>query len=157
VPTAAGVISLPGEVGLAAPHWKDEARAISADVDRHDAGATGEGRARAITLHVRDVFVAMEQDTGLRLDVLSVDGAATGNDPQQMQADVLDRPVQRKMVASSARGGGDHGRRRDFRCGTMPDRKPCVCAPTHPPSMDAMQRDVLIAGWSKALDLAIGR
>ena len=160
VPDSGGVYFVPALVGLGAPHWKDDARAVFCGMTL---GTTRAHLARAaleaIALQIRDVFVAMEHDTGLTLDVLSVDGGATGNDfLMQMQADVLDRPVQRKMVAELSAAGA----------AIMAGAAVSMWGDTGPaalraerdlirPSIEAARRDSLILGWSKALDLAIGR
>ncbi|KJY34002.1 glycerol kinase, partial [Streptomyces sp. NRRL S-444] len=56
----------------------------------------------AICYQTRDVVEAMEQDSGVHLDVLKVDGGVTANDLcMQTQADVLGVPVSRPVVAET--------------------------------------------------------
>jgi glycerol kinase len=48
------------------------------------------------------VVEAMEQDSGVRLEVLKVDGGVTANDLcMQLQADILGVPVSRPVVAET--------------------------------------------------------
>src|SRR6202051_1505025 len=56
----------------------------------------------AIGYQSRDVTEAMERDSGVRLEVLKVDGGVTANDLcMQMQADILGVPVSRPVVAET--------------------------------------------------------
>jgi glycerol kinase len=53
----------------------------------------------ATAFQTREVVEAMEKDSGIRLDVLRVDGGMVVNDlPMQFQADILDRPVVRPVI-----------------------------------------------------------
>src|SRR6202012_3608827 len=56
----------------------------------------------AICYQSRDVVDAMAADSGVRLDVLKVDGGVTANDLcMQLQADILGVPVSRPEVAET--------------------------------------------------------
>ena len=56
----------------------------------------------AIAYQTRDVVEAMERDSGVRLEVLKVDGGVTANDLcMQLQADILGVPVSRPVVAET--------------------------------------------------------
>jgi glycerol kinase len=96
VPDAGGVAFVPALAGLGAPHWDDAATGTitgmtHATTPAHLARATFD----AIALQIADVFTAMEQDIGQPLQGLRADGGASGNAfLMQVQADVLDRPVQ---------------------------------------------------------------
>ena len=100
VPDSGGVVVVPAFVGLGAPHWDPDARGLIIGLTRgtslaHIARATLE----SIALQVRDVVAAMDADAGSRLASLRVDGGAAGNDGLlQLQADLLDVPVERPVV-----------------------------------------------------------
>lgn len=100
VSDAGGVTFVPALAGLGAPHWNDAARGIIAGMTHatrpaHLARATFE----AIAHQIADVFTAMEADIGQPLAALSADGGASGNAfLMQMQADLIDRPVQTSRV-----------------------------------------------------------
>ncbi len=101
VPDSNGVAFVPALVGLGAPHWRDEARGLVAGLSL---GTTPAHLARAaieaIALQVLDVYAAMESDLGLKLGGLSADGGASRNDLlMQLQADLIEAPVQRSRVA----------------------------------------------------------
>ena len=56
----------------------------------------------AICYQSRDVAEAMEKDSGVKLEVLKVDGGVTANELcMQIQADVLGVPVSRPVVAET--------------------------------------------------------
>jgi len=103
VPDSGGVFMVPAFVGLGAPHWDPYARGTIVGLTR------GSGRAQLVRAAVesmayqtRDVVEAMEQDSGVRLDVLRVDGGMVGNELlMQTQADVLGVPVIRPAVTET--------------------------------------------------------
>lgn len=96
VPDAGGVTFVPALAGLGAPHWNDTARGTIAGMTHattpaHLARATFE----AIAHQIADVLTAMEADIGQPLAALSADGGASGNGfLMQLQADLIDRPVE---------------------------------------------------------------
>ncbi len=96
VPDACGVVFVPALAGLGAPHWDDAARGTVTGMTHtttpaHLARATLE----AIAHQIADVWEAMEADVGHALDRLSADGGASVNGLlMQIQADVLQRPVE---------------------------------------------------------------
>ena len=100
VADSGGVMIVPALTGLGAPHWDPLARGLVIGLSR----ATGRGHiARAalesIALSVADVVACMQQDAGVSLGRLRVDGGASSNDLlMQMQADVLGLPVERPAV-----------------------------------------------------------
>lgn len=95
-----GVYFVPAFVGLGAPHWDPYARGTIVGITR---GTTREHIARAaveaMAYQTRDVLDAMQQDAGLQLQELKVDGGAAANNLlMQFQADVLNVPLQRPVV-----------------------------------------------------------
>jgi glycerol kinase len=97
VPDSGDVVFVPAFVGLGAPHWDAYARGTIVGLTR---GTTAAHLARAalesIAFQTCDVMQAMRSDADLQLQALRVDGGAAANDLlMQMQADLLDLPVQR--------------------------------------------------------------
>jgi glycerol kinase len=95
------VYFVPALAGLGAPHWDERARGAIVGLSF---GTRRESVVRAaleaIAFQVKDVFDAMQQATGKRLEALLADGGASKNDwLMQFQADVLDRPVLRSQTA----------------------------------------------------------
>ena len=92
-----GVYFVPALVGLGSPHWEPEARGTIVGLTR---GTTRAHLARAalesMAYSVKDVALAMERASGIRLSELNVDGgAATNGWLMQFQADVLGVKVAR--------------------------------------------------------------
>ncbi len=97
VPGSNGVYLVPAFTGLGAPHWDPYARGTVLGLTR---GVTAAHMARAalegIAFQVNDVLGAMQEDSGIGLVELRVDGgAAVNNLLLQFQADLLGVPVVR--------------------------------------------------------------
>lgn len=91
------VYVVPAFVGLGAPYWDQDARGAVFGLTR---GTTEKDFIKAtlqgIAYQVRDILGAMEEDTGIDIPVLKVDGGAANNDYlMQFQADILNTSVQR--------------------------------------------------------------
>ena len=103
VPDNGGVYFVPAFSGLFAPYWRGDARGVIVGLTRaatkaHIARATLE----AICYQTLDVIRAMEEETGVRIKVLRVDGGITQNQLcMQMQADILQTEVSRPIVAET--------------------------------------------------------
>ena len=98
-----GMFFVPAVSGLFAPYWRSDARGAMVGLARYNTGAhIARATLEAICYQSRDVVEAMEQDSGVHLDVLKVDGGVTANDLcMQIQADVLGVPVSRPVVAET--------------------------------------------------------
>lgn len=102
-----GVYLVPAFTGLGAPYWDGGARGLITGLTR------GAGRAHlvraaleAVAYQTKDVLVAMENDSGIKIPELRADGGAAANRfLMQFQADILDIPVRLpKSVESTALG-----------------------------------------------------
>ena len=98
-----GVYFVPAFSGLFAPYWRSDARGAIVGLSRFNTNAhLARATLEAICYQSRDVSEAMEQDSGVHLEVLKVDGGVTANDlAMQMQADILGVPVSRPVVAET--------------------------------------------------------
>ena len=103
VPDAGGVVFVPAFSGLFAPYWRSDARGAIVGLSRFNTGAhIARATLEAICYQSKDVADAMEQDAGVPLDVLRVDGGVTANELcMQIQADVLGVPVSRPAVTET--------------------------------------------------------
>ena len=102
-----GTYFVPAFTGLGAPHWDPYARGIIAGLDRGtSAGHLARAALEGIAFQVMDVLRAMEEDTGMKVTELRVDGGAAVNDLlMQFQSDILGIPVVRPdSIESTARG-----------------------------------------------------
>ena len=98
-----GIYFVPAFSGLFAPYWRSDARGAIVGLSRFNTNAhLARATLEAICYQSRDVAEAMEQDSGVTLDVLKVDGGVTANELcMQIQADVLGVPVSRPVVAET--------------------------------------------------------
>lgn len=96
-----GVYLVPAFVGLGAPYWDMYARGTIVGITR-DTSAEHIVRAslESIAYSTRDVLEAMEDDSGIALKTLKVDGGAVANNfLMQFQADILDARVERPALS----------------------------------------------------------
>ncbi len=103
VKDAGGVRFLPALAGLAAPHWDAEARGAFVGLTR---GTTKAHLVRAVleatAYRTAEVLQAMEEDSGVKVRTLRVDGGGTANAfLMQFQADLLGVPVERPKVTET--------------------------------------------------------
>ena len=94
---------MPAFSGLFAPYWKSNARGVFAGLTRYvNAGHIARATLEATAFQSREVVDAMNQDSGVDLESLKVDGGMVGNDLlMQFQADILGVPVIRPEVAET--------------------------------------------------------
>jgi len=90
-----GVYFVPAFSGLFAPHWNSRARGTIIGLTHY---VTKSHLARAVlestAFQTRDVFEAMQKDSGLKIQWLKVDGGMTASELlMQFQADILDISV----------------------------------------------------------------
>ncbi|MFH0758309.1 MAG: glycerol kinase GlpK [Bacteroidota bacterium] len=102
-----GVYFVPAFTGLGAPYWDPYARGMIGGLTR---GVTSGHIARAalesIAFQVKEVIGAMEDDAGIKIRELKVDGGAVVNDLlMQFQADLIGIPVIRpETIETTALG-----------------------------------------------------
>ncbi|MFC5077425.1 Glycerol kinase [Vibrio thalassae] len=98
-----GVYLVPAFVGLGAPYWDPHARGTLTGLTR---GTNRNHIIRAalesIAYQSRDVLLAMEEDSGIKLSQIRVDGGAVANDfLMQFQSDIMGSKVVRPVVRES--------------------------------------------------------
>jgi glycerol kinase len=156
VPDNGGICFVPAFSGLFAPYWRPDARGAIVGLSRfHTKAHLARATLEAICFQTRDVLDAMERDSGVRLDVMKVDGGATVNNLlMQMQADILGVPVVRPVVAETTALGAAYaaglavGFWKDLpslRANWRADRR-------WEPQWTADQRDAAYQRWQKAVE-----
>lgn len=154
-----GCYVVPAFTGLGAPYWNQYARGIMVGLTRgvgkyHIIRATLE----SIAYQTRDVLQAMEEDAHISLSALKVDGGASANDfLMQVQADMIHTPVLRpKCVESTAAGVAYLA---GLAVGYWKDKEEIIknqeISSTFSPNISEQERAEKIAGWEKAIKLAM--
>ena len=100
---SAGVYFVPAFVGLGAPYWDPNARGTILGLTRDSSlGHVAQAALESIAFQTRDVLDAMQQDAGVRLKDLRVDGGASRNNRLlQFQADMLGINVRRPLLTET--------------------------------------------------------
>ncbi|MCT1458063.1 glycerol kinase GlpK [Aestuariimicrobium sp. p3-SID1156] len=98
-----GAYFVPAFSGLFAPYWRADARGALVGLTRYvNRGHIARAVLEATAFQTREVVDAMEADSGVELTELKVDGGMTANETlMQFQADLLDVPVVRPVVAET--------------------------------------------------------
>ena len=159
VEDTAGVYVVPAFAGMGAPYWNQYARGPVVGLTR---GCSKEHFIRAvlesIAYQTADVLRAMEQDSGIHLKSLKVDGGASANDfLMQFQADIVDTDVRRpKCIETTALGAAylaglavGYWRDRDE------IRENWQIGAVFGSKMDAGKREKLLKGWRRAVKCAL--
>ena len=98
-----GIYFVPAFSGLFAPYWRSDARGIIAGMTRYvNRGHIARAVLEATAYQTREVFEAMEKDSGVKLASLRVDGGMVKNNTlMQFQADILNVPIQKPFIAET--------------------------------------------------------
>ncbi|MDR6227218.1 glycerol kinase GlpK [Desmospora profundinema] len=156
-----GVYMVPAFVGLGAPYWDMEARGAIYGLTR------GTGRdhfARAalesLAYQTKDVLTAMEQDAGIQLQQLNVDGgAALNNFLMQFQSDILNVTVKRPVVNETTALGAAY--LAGLAVGYWKDkdaiRENWTVDAEYNPQMEEVERIRLYDGWQDAVRRTMSR
>jgi len=154
-----GVYIVPAFVGLGAPHWDMYARGTVVGLTR---GANKNHIIRAalesIAYQSKDILEAMQQDSGIDLKELKVDGGAVVNNfLMQFQSDIRGVPVNRPSVTEITALGAAYlaGLAVDF----WKD-KDDICQKysvdrTFKPEMDSEKSDYLYSNWKRAISRSL--
>ncbi len=159
VETSAGIYFVPAFSGLFAPYWRPDARGIIVGLSRyHTRAHLARAALEAICFQTRDVLDAMVRDSGVRLEVLKVDGGATVNNLlMQLQADVLGVPVVRPVVTETTALGAAYAA--GLAVGFWQDldtlRKQWTADREWVPGWTRDQRDAAYSGWRKAVERSL--
>jgi glycerol kinase len=153
------VYVVPAFAGLGAPYWDMYARGaifgLTRDSEKeHIIKATLE----SLAYQTRDILNAMQEDAGVKLASLKVDGGASANNMlMQFQADILGAEVERpKVIESTAMGAAYLA---GIQAGIWKKSdivKNRVIEKKFKPAMEAGMREKLYKGWKKAVERTMG-
>ena len=156
VPDNGDVYFVPAFSGLYAPYWRADARGIIAGLTRFaSAGHIARAALEAVAYQTMDVVRAMQQDSGIALRSLRVDGGMIVNRMlMQFQADMLNVPVTRPRVLETTALGAAYaaGLAVGYWNGIDDLRANWHVAETWQPSMPDDRRASLARSWAKAVE-----
>lgn len=154
-----GVYLVPAFVGLGAPYWDPYARGTIVGLTR---GSSKEHFIRAalesIAYQTNDVLKAMQEDSGITLKTLKVDGGACANDfLMQFQSDLLDVQVHRPEVIETTALGAAY--LAGLAVGYWKDEEEIstnwALSKSFKPNMLEEKRSELLNGWHKAVQMSM--
>jgi glycerol kinase len=155
VPDTDGVYLVPAFVGLGAPHWDPRARGIIVGLTRNSTIAhVARAAVDAMAYQTRDVLEVMQEEAGLSLTTLKVDGGAAANGMLlQFQADLLGVPVRRPVVQETTALGAAYlaGLAVGYWEGLDDVRRNWALDREFAPQRPQSDSDRLYAGWKKAV------
>jgi glycerol kinase len=150
-----GCYIVPAFSGLFAPYWKSNARGVVAGLTSYvQAGHLARAALEATAFQSKEVVDAMNEDSGVPLESLKVDGGMVVNETlMQFQADVLGVPVIRPKVAETTSLGAAYaaGLATGFWSEVEELRENWVEDKRWEPQMDTSKRDELYKYWKKAV------
>ncbi len=159
VEDTAGMYIVPVFTGMGAPYWNQYARGTVVGLTR---GCTKEHFIRAtlesIAYQTADVIRAMEQDSGIPLKGLKVDGGASANDfLMQFQADIIGGEVRRpECIETTALGAAYLA---GLATGYWKSREEILenwqIGRVFRPNMEEEKREELLKGWKRAVKCAL--
>ncbi len=150
-----GIYFVPAFSGLFAPYWRSDARGAIVGMTRFiNKGHIARATLEASAFQTREVLDAMQQDSGVELQALKVDGGMVANELlMQFQADMVGVPVVRPQVAETTALGAAYAaglavgfwkNLDDLRANWQIDK-------TWLPNMSAKLQAKLYADWKKAV------
>lgn len=150
-----GVYFVPAFSGLFAPHWRPDARGAILGLTRFaNKGHVARAALESVAYQTREVLDAVNADAGVDLTELKVDGGMVANNElMQFQADILNVPVIRPVVAETTALGAAYAA--GLAVGFWKDldelRKNWQEGQRWEPDMAAEERERLLRNWSKAV------
>lgn len=154
-----GVYMVPAFVGLGTPYWDSDVRGAVFGLTR---GTSKEHFIRAtlesLAYQTRDVLSVMEQDSGIALKTLRVDGGAVQNNfLMQFQSDILNVPVERPIVSETTALGAAYlaGLAVGYWESQEEIAKQWVIDKKFEPGISDFEREKLYEGWKKAVHAAM--
>lgn len=155
-----GVYIVPAFAGLGAPYWDQYARGTIVGITRsvnkyHIIRATLE----SLAYQVYDVLKAMQEDSGITLKSLKVDGGACANNfLMQFQSDIINAPVERPICIETTALGAAY--LAGLAVGYWKDKKEIIqnwkISKTFFSNMEQEARSKHLENWHKAVNCSFG-
>lgn len=155
VEDTAGVYIVPAFAGMGAPYWNQYARGTVTGITR---GCKKEHFIRAtlesVAYQTVDVLKAMEEDSGIHLKELKVDGGASANNfLMQFQADIINTEVYRPECIETTALGAAYlaGLATGYYKSKEEIQENWQLGRDFKPSMECGKREELLKGWKRAI------
>ena len=159
VDDTAGVYIVPAFAGMGAPYWNQYARGTVTGITR---GCKKEHFIRAalesVAYQTADVLRAMEEDSGIHLKELKVDGGASANDfLMKFQSDIIQTKVYRPECIETTALGAAYlaGLATGYYKSKEEIRENWRLGKAFEPSMEEEKREKLLKGWKRAIRCTI--
>ncbi|MCP4312531.1 MAG: glycerol kinase GlpK [Bacteroidetes bacterium] len=150
-----GVYFVPAFTGLGAPYWDPYARGMIAGLSRGtSSGHIARAALESIAFQVKDVMKAMEEDAGIKINELKVDGGAVVNDLlMQFQADLIGIPVIRPETTETTALGAAYlaGLAVGFWKGVDEIEAQWAAERTFSCTITEAEQEKMMTGWAKAV------
>lgn len=160
VPDSAGLCFVPAFSGLYAPRWRPDARGALVGLSRfHTKAHIARAVLEAIGYQSLDVVAAMERDSGQILTAMCVDGGITVNNlAMQIQADILDIPVERPGVVETTALGAAYAAGLAVGFWSGVDELASLNQDTQRwyPAWDSVKRTEGLKQWALAVEKSLG-
>jgi glycerol kinase len=159
VPDNGGVYFVPAFSGLYAPHWNDTARGTIVGLTRFaNRGHLARAVLESTAFQTWEVLRAMEQDSGVNLESLRVDGGMTDDELlMQFQADIVNRVVVRPKIKETTALGAAFAA--GLAAGVFRDlddlRSRWGESHRWQPGMDDANRQQMLQRWTKAVSRSV--
>ena len=159
VPDSNGMYIVPAFSGMGAPYWQQYARGMICGLTRgvskdHFIRATVE----SLAYQTNDLLKVMQDESGLELESLKVDGGASANDfLMQFQSDISDITIKRPQCIETTALGAAYlaGLAVGYWKDTAEIGENWQCGREFRPSIDKQLRKKLLSGWRRAVNCAI--
>ena len=159
VDSAEGVYVVPAFVGLGTPYWDSDVRGAVFGLTR---GTSKEHFIRAtlesLAYQTKDVLAAMEEDSGIKLKTLRVDGGVVNNNfLMEFQSNLLNVSVERSQINETTALGAAYlaGLAVGYWSSQDEITQNWTIERTFLPNMEDNDRQHLYNGWKKAVKAAM--
>ena len=155
-----GIYFVPAFSGLFAPYWRSDARGLIIGMTHYiNKGHIARAVLEASAFQTKEIFEAMEKDSGVQLKSLKVDGGMVRNELlMQFQTDILDIPVIRPTIIETTVLGAAYAaglavgfwkEEKELKANWSKDKQ-------WKAKMKEEDRDKLYKGWKKAVERTFG-
>ncbi|NP_001108335.1 glycerol kinase [Bombyx mori] len=152
------VVFVPAFSGLYAPYWRQDARGVICGITEDtNSNHIVKAALEAVCFQVRDILDAMNEDCGIPLQVLKVDGGMTGNQLlMQMQADLVGIDVIKAGFSESTALGAAMVAYWGVKTDIQGVPIPMTSGNTYAPKISDDERDMRYKQWKMAVERSLG-